>query len=211
MSIPTSTFRFVYYFAKQQRNQFAILMLSFMIWAVNDSVFPYFLKRIVNSVQAYHGISTGVYAAVGGSLALVIIFWAMAEFFMRLQGILQIYTFPRFRARIREAVFDYVKSHSHDYFSSHFSGSLANKLADLPTSCQTILEIIIFQFITVTVGGLVVISTMWFTTTFFAGILILWLCIHMGITLFFLRQSECFVGSACWCRIEFKWKNRRCV
>ena len=48
--------------------KFSILMLAFMVWAINDSVFPYFLKRIVNTVQAYHGLPAGIYAAVGGSL-----------------------------------------------------------------------------------------------------------------------------------------------
>lgn len=190
MRLPITTFRFIYHFARQQALKFSILMLAFMIWAVNDSIFPYFLKRIVNTVQAYQGLPAGVYAAVGGSLFLVIIFWGMSEFFMRLQGILQIYTFPQFRANIRSAVFDHVKSHSHEYFSNNFAGNIGKKLGDLPTSCQTIMEIICFQLVTIGTGTVIVLAMMWYIHPLFAVLLLSWLTIHLGIIALFFRKTN---------------------
>ncbi len=190
MNLPTSTFRFIYYFARQQSTKFAILMFAFMIWAINDSIFPYFLKRIVNTVQTYHGVPAGVYAAVGGSLLLVVVFWCVSELFMRLQGILQIYTFPQFRANIRAAVFDHVKSHSHEYFSNNFAGNIAKKLGDLPTSCQTIMEIVCFQLVTICTGTILVLAMMWATHPLFAIILMIWLCIHLSIIAIFFRKTN---------------------
>lgn len=190
MRLPTVTFSFIYHFARQQAVKFSILMLAFMIWAINDSVFPYFLKRIVNTVQAYQGLPAGVYAAVGGSLLLVVLFWGIAEFFMRLQGILQIYTFPQFRANIRAAVFDHVKSHSHEYFSNNFAGNIGKKLSDLPTSCQTIMEIICFQLVTIGTGTIIVLAMMWYTHALFAVILLIWLTIHLSIIALFFRTTN---------------------
>ncbi len=160
-------------------------MLAFAVWAINDSIFPYFLKRIVNTVQTYQGIPAGIYAAVVSSLLLVMIFCCVSEFFMRVQGMLQIYTFPQFRANIRAAVFNHVKSHSHEYFSNNFAGNIAKKLADLPTSCQTIMEIVYFQLITIGTGTILVLAMMWVTHPLFAIILIIWLCIHLSIIAFF--------------------------
>src|SRR5260221_2700978 len=148
MSLPTTTYKFIFHFVRQQKFKFLLLTLSSVIWALNDVLFPYFLKRLVNTIHAYQGNPENIYTAVKGILVLLVLFWVVTEIFQRGQGFLQAFTFPRFRAKIRAAVFGYVQSHSHDYFMSHFAGTIAKKLADLPTSCQAIMEIICFQFVT---------------------------------------------------------------
>ena len=190
MTLPRSTFKFILHFARLQWVKFTAFMLISVIWAVNETIYPYFLKRIVDIVQAYHGEPAGVYAAVGGVLILLVSFWIVSEVFQRIQGILQIYAFPRFRADIRAAVFKYVQSHSHEYFSSHFAGNIAKKLADLPNSSQTIMEIVCFQFITAITGAIIVLVMMWNTQPLFACILFAWLCIHLGLTAIILRYAD---------------------
>jgi len=190
MQLPTSAFPFIFHFVRKQRLYFSVLILSFIIWAVSDAVFPYFLKRVIDTVAAWQGNREGVYTAVKTPLILLALFWVGAELAMRLQGVLQIYTFPRFRANIREAVFDYVKSHSHEFFSSQFSGSLAKKLADLPKSCQTIMEIICLQFATAATGALIVMVMMWFTRPVFSLILFAWLVFHLLLTTLFMRAGH---------------------
>ncbi|TAK79059.1 MAG: ABC transporter ATP-binding protein [Gammaproteobacteria bacterium] len=193
MNLPKTTFKFILHFIYQQWLKFFILIFAFVVMAVSDTLFPYFLKRIINTVATYHGDPSGIYRAAAEPILLLILFWFGAEFFMRLQGILQIYTFPRFRASIRAAVFDYVKAHSHEYFANHFAGSIAKKLSDLPTSCQSIIEIIGFQFVTAATGIILVTIMMWLTNPWFALILIAWLAIHLIITILFLQH-----GNALW-------------
>lgn len=190
MKLPHSAFRFIFYFVKQQWLKFAFLALSSVVWATNDTFYPYFLKQIVNTLQHYHGNPVSVFAALKWVLLMLVIFWLLSDFFMRMQTIVQVYTFPQFRASIRAAVFNYVKSHSHEYFASNFAGNLANKLADLPTSCQTILEIFCFQFVTAMIGVIIVFCMMWNTKPIFAGLVIAWLCVHMVITFTFLRSGN---------------------
>lgn len=190
MSVPTTTFSFILHFVRQQQLKFIILIATSITWALNEALFPYFLKRIVNIVQSYQGAPEGIYAAVSGVMLVLVAFWLVSEFFQRTQGIVQIYTFPQFRANIRRAVFDYVKSHSHEYFSSHFSGNLAKKLADLPTSSQSILEILCFNFVPAAAGALLVLVMMWQTKPFFALILLVWLSLHLGFTYLYLRNSN---------------------
>jgi len=190
MNFPQNTFQFVFHFARKQWVKFAIIAFSFFAWAISDAVFPYLLKRVVNAVQIYHGDRMGIYAAVGGVLLLIVASWVMAEFFMRMEGIIQIYAFPRFRADIRDAVFNYVTSHSHEYFASNFAGNIAKKLADLPTSSQALVEIICFQFVTAATGSAIVLLMMFLTHPLFAGILFVWLCIHLTISFLFLRYGD---------------------
>lgn len=190
MTLPKSLFRFIYYFVVQQKFKFAFLVITAIAWGINDTIFPYFLKRIVNTLQFYQHNPAGIYAGVGGILILLASFWVFTEILLRMQGVIQIYTLPRFRASIRESVFTYVKSHSHEYFSNHLAGELAKKLSDLPTSCQTIMEIICLQFVTATVGAIMVLVMMWATKSVFAIILLLWLVFHMGVTILFMRRAN---------------------
>lgn len=190
MSIPQSPYRFILHFARKQWPQFTFLVATSVVWAVSDAFFPYFLKRIVNTIESYHGPRAGVYAALAGILTVLALFWLVSEVLLRAQGMVQVYTFPRFRATIRAAVFKYVTAHSHDYFSNHFAGSLAKKLADLPTSCQTVMETICYQFITATVGALLVLVMMWHVHAVFAWILLVWMSMHMGLAFLMLRHSK---------------------
>lgn len=190
MTIPQSTYSFIFHFAKKQWLQFSLLILSFIIWAVSDAVFPWFIKQIVDTISAWQGDRAAIYAALSGVLFILILFWTTSEIFMRFQGILTIYTFPQFRANIRNTVFNYVTSHSHEYFASHFAGNIAKKLSDLATSCQAVMEIICFQFVTALTGSVIVLGMMWMTSPFFALILITWLCIHLGIMFLFLRYGN---------------------
>lgn len=190
MNLPKSTFRFILHFLYQQRLKFAFLIGVSLIWAANDAIFPYFIKRIVDTVTNYHGVRSGIYAAAGGTLAVLVLFWLSAEALMRIQGVVSIYTFPEFRNNIRNSVFSYVKSHSHEYFSNQFAGNIAKKLADLPTSCQTVMEIVCFNFTTAAAGATIVLVMMWLTSPFFALILLAWLVMHLGLTALLMSRSN---------------------
>lgn len=190
MDIAKSPYQFVLHFVKQQKAKFLTLLLISTLWALNDAVFPYLLKLVVDELHKFQGDRAQIYTVVSHLLILVVVFWTLTEILMRIQGIIQIYTFPQFRAQIRATVFDYVKLHSHEYFSNQFAGNLAKKLADLPTSSQTIMEIICFQYITAATGAIMVLVMMWMTKPVFAGILFLWLVIHLSIAIVFLQRSN---------------------
>lgn len=182
--------QFIFQFVKKQRFYFFSICLCFILWGICDAIFPYFLKRIIDQIESFQGDPKNIYSAIMWPFLIVVFLGLFAEICMRIQGILQIYTFPTFRSNIRKTVFDYVKSHSHDYFSSHFAGNIAKKLADLPTSCQVIMEIICMQVITAATGTIIVLGSMWITKPLFALILLAWLFLHIAITFFFLRYEN---------------------
>jgi ATP-binding cassette subfamily B protein len=108
-ALPTRCFPFLVYFTKKQAVLFFLLMFTSIIWALDETIFPYLLKLIVNHLMAYQGERAAVYPSLMPILMLILGFWFVAEIATRSQGILQIYIFPYFRANIRHAVFDYVK------------------------------------------------------------------------------------------------------
>lgn len=190
MNLPNSAFSFIYHFIKRQRLGFLVINAIAILWALNDTFFPFFLKLIVNKIQHFTGEPSQIYSAVESVLILLILFWILTELCLRIQGIVQIYTFPHFRANIRKTVFDYVKFHSHDYFANHFAGNIAKKIADLPASCQSIMEIICFNFMTAITGSIIALIMMWMIKPLFAVVLFIWLILHLGLTFLFLRHGN---------------------
>lgn len=190
MNLPHTPFRFILYFARQQWRLFTFITVASLVWAVSDTLFPYFLKLIINTVQNYHGERAGIYTALSGVLVMLVLFWSLSEVIIRAQGIAQIYIFPQFRANIRSAVMNYVKSHSHSYFANSFAGNLAKKLSDLPTSCQSLADTICFQFVTAATGALLVLIMMFEVKWIFGVILVTWLCLHLGLVFFMLKKSQ---------------------
>lgn len=190
MKLPSTTAGFIFSFVRQQWVKFLLLAMISVIWAMNETIFPYFLKRIVDVLQTYQGERAEIFSAIQGLLIALGLFWLVTEILHRCQGVIQIFTFPQFRANIREMVFKRVQSHSHEYFANHFAGNISKKISDLPTSCQTIMEIICLQFVTAIAGAIVVIVTLYMTKPIFAMILIIWLFIHFGLTMLFLRKCN---------------------
>ena len=189
MSLPTTTSRFIFHFVCKQKIKFSVFIFTSIIWAVNDALFPYFIKHMVNILENYQGDPNDVYMSLSGILLALVIVWIFTELLLSIQGIVQIYTYPYFRANIRSAVFNYVKSHSHEYFSSQFAGNIGKKITDLPTSCQTVMKTICFDFVTAGTGVVIVAFMMWSINPIFSYILLIWLCAHLGITFVFLRYG----------------------
>lgn len=170
--------------------KFAVIVFTSIIWAVNDTIYPYLIKTIVDTLQNYQGDRANIYAVVKGTLVLLVLFWVGSEILQRTQGFIQLYVFPNFARICALAVFNYVKSHSHDYFSTHFAGNLSKKLSDLPTSSQAIVEIVCYQFVTAATGSVLVIIMMWLTQPIFAAIVMTWLIIHFVLTFLFLHYGD---------------------
>lgn len=183
-TLPTTLWRFLFYFMRQQWFKFSIIFLASTLMAINDAIYPYFLKQIVNSLNQYDGPKAEVFTAISVPVILLTLSWAITEIFQRLQGIVAIYAFPALRAAIRNEAFTYVQGHSPHYFANEFAGNLAKKISDLPNKCQNIVEIISYQFITVFFGCAIVIWLMWRAQPIFALILLAWIIIHLMISFF---------------------------
>ncbi len=163
-------------------------MLTAVIWAVNQAFFPYFIKNIINILSQFEKNKTSVYPLLQKPFIALLSLWFIMECAMRLQGFLSIKVFPQFRAHIREAIFNYVKQHSHAYFADNFSGNIAKKLSDLPESCQTLIEIILFNFASILPVFAIAVILMWLTNIGFAIILLVWFTIHIGLMFLFIRK-----------------------
>jgi ATP-binding cassette, subfamily B, bacterial len=190
MSLPKKPLPFIIWFIKKQIMGFSIVLMAGMIWAINEMCFPYFLKWIINSINTYHGIPAQIYTILSKPLIILAVLWMTMELAMRVQGIMLIYLYPRFRANIREAVLAYIKQHSHRYFAENFAGSISKKLSELPSSCQNITEIVFFNFVPILLAFVIAFVLMTKTKLIFSFIMLGWFLLHFVLTAFFLRHNN---------------------
>lgn len=190
MRLPKSITAFLWHFVKMQPLAFILLFITALLWSVNETFFPYFLKLIINTIHHYPSKPQLVWHALMLPIAGLGIFWLLMEAAMRFQGFMTVRTFPQFRANMRMAVFDYTKRHSFEYFSNNFAGSIAKKISELPTSSQTLMEILIFNLTAILFAFVIAVVLMWLTKPIFAVILLSWFILHVGITFLFLRIGD---------------------
>jgi ATP-binding cassette subfamily B protein len=191
MHLPKTIRGFFWFFVKKQRWTFLILLVSALTWSINDSLTPYFIKIMVNTLAGFKGHAPqNIFARLAYPIGGILTIWIILEIGMRLQGIISIYFFPKLRSSIREYVFNYVKQHSFEYFANNFAGSIANKLVDLPTSTQTALELTLFNFLPILVLLLISLFLMQQVSNLFAALMLGWAALHIGLTFLFLSKGK---------------------
>lgn len=190
MYLPNTLFSFITHFLKKQWISFLILTFAAIFWMLGGVVFPYFLKNIINNLQSFSGDRVLVYGQIGMALAELIGFWVLGECFVRIQGIMQLYTFPSFRSAIREKIVSYTMHHSHHFFCNILSGDLANKVNMIIAGSERLLSIVLFQFTTMAIGISLTLIMLWKAHPVFTLILLAWMLIHISIILLFLNKGK---------------------
>ena len=196
MKLPKSLPGFIWFFAKQQLPAFIFIIITSWVWATNESLFPYFIKSFVNTINHYHGDPLQVWHVLKVPLIGLTSLWLTMELSMRTQGLVMMKAFPRLRAQMREAIFHYVRQHSHDYFANNFAGNIASKINDLPSGIELILQIFLFNFIAFAVAFLVAIIMIWHVSLYFALLLLGWSICHMLVTCLFLKSGYALAEAA---------------
>lgn len=189
MKLPKSLPAFIWFFAKKQLAAFIFIIVTSWVWATNESLFPYFIKSFVNDINTYHGDPLQVWHILKTPLIGLTALWLTMELSMRTQGLVMMKAFPRLRSQMREAIFHYVRQHSHEYFANNFAGNIASKINDLPSGIELILQIFLFNFIAFAVAYFVAVIMIWRVSMFFALLLLAWSLCHMIITMIFLKSG----------------------
>lgn len=191
MNLPKTVFPFIFYFARQQWIKLIITILASASWGIYSAFFPCFIKNLINILELHQFTSADIYSASGKILGLIIGLWILAHLFHILQGfVFRVKFCACFRASIRQALFQYVQTHSSDYFATHFSGTIANKISDIPTNCEVMLNMLCVEFTTALVMALTIFITMWMTHPPFALLLMVWLLFHFVTTFAFLQKAN---------------------
>lgn len=187
---PQKSLSFFWSYVKKQPLGFGFIFITCLIWPVNETLFPYFIKVIINVLdvarQEPELLPQGLKFPVIGLVSV----WLLMEFAMRTQGITTAFVIPKFKARIREQVFAYTLGHSPRFFANHFAGSIANKISDLVHSSERLFEILFFNFISIGFSVLLAIVILTHSHPIFGVIMTVWCLTHFGILALFLKKNR---------------------
>ncbi len=192
MKIPKNLCGFIWFFIKLQPYAFAFIIATACIWAINESLYPYFIKSLVNNINDYQGNPHHIWHSLKIPLISLSCLWLTMEFSMRTQGLVMMKVFPKMRAQIREMVCNYVRQHSHEYFINNFAGNIASKINDLPSGIELILQVLVFNFISFGVAFLVAIIVITHVSWYFSALLVGWSICHLLLTAVFLKSGYYF-------------------
>lgn len=120
---------------KPYKGIIALIFLSGALWGGYVSALPYLLKLIIDGLSASKPIEALYWPAIGYVVA-----YGLAALNFRALDIIKYRILPPIKKSISMEMFNYIKYHSHNYFQNQFAGALSNKVNDMVTSLESLLN-----------------------------------------------------------------------
>jgi ATP-binding cassette, subfamily B, bacterial len=144
--LPDLPFSFLLYFARHYWVGISAMFLFELGQAVCQISIPYAIKELIDSGAhtakdfdtAWQMLQAPLQTFVWLSLGILL--------FSRASGTTLVLVGPALRKRIRRTVFEYLQYHSHRFFISNFSGSLANRISEVAMGVAHALWTVLFDF-----------------------------------------------------------------
>ncbi len=185
--LPNKLLPFFWHFIRKQPVAFAVFFIAPMSVVLEANVLPYSLKMIIDGIGAHSGDKSTIYDAIAPALWLGGISWLLFFIIIRVQNFWQAFVIPKFEADIRMSVVEYMTYHSHRYFADQLSGSLSNKINDLPKALESIRMVICWNGITTLAVVTVSLAMLVSVSAVFAWVLAIWIVAHLAVSIYFAR------------------------
>ncbi|MGK5594022.1 MAG: ABC transporter ATP-binding protein [Parachlamydiaceae bacterium] len=187
--LPKNLTSFIFYFLKKQWKWFLLAQLFCFGWSIDHTFWPVIIMNLIDTITTHAEERQNAFQLLSPVLISGACLWILVELCFRFSGIILAKIIPRFEAQVRMAMLDYVLKHSYSYFNQNFSGSIANKIADMAQSLTHILQLVMSLFLPVLVAISIAIYFFALVQWPFAFILGSWIIAHM--TICFLFATKC--------------------
>lgn len=187
---------FIGFLAQFLRAQKWVFIVIFVIdsfaWSLDALLWPYILHLVVDIFTQYEGDRSAAWGALKvpiiGGLCLVV----YMEIASRTMGFLMAKAIPKLQADIRLKMFDHIQRHSPHYFNERFAGSLANKITDMTTQAESILQQLFWPVVPAIATCILGSLFLSWVNPIFAWILLAWVAIHLTVCLIFTRPCDAY-------------------
>lgn len=169
---------------------FFILLLDSFAGPLENVLSPYIFRIIIDTFNQYESARMAAWGAllipVIGALSLVL--WI--EIASRTMGFIWARAMPKLQATIRMEMFDHIQHHSPHYFNERFAGSLANKITDMTTQVDLILQQLWWPIFPAMMNCILGALILWFVNPIIAFLFLSWFGIHLGICFALARPCD---------------------
>lgn len=181
---------FFWQFIRRQKGTFFSILVQDCLNCLDSLLWPFILRWVIdifaqnesNRLLAWEPLQTPIILSV-----CLIVF---IEINSRTMGFLMARGVPKVQADMRMAMFDHVQRHSPHYFNERFAGSLANKITDMTTQVESILQQLFWPIISSVATSILGVVFLWFVHPILAGILAVWVIVHLSICTMFSRACD---------------------
>lgn len=182
--------RFVLYFLKSYKWGLALMFLLELGQAGCQIMVPYAIKQIIDVyTQAPVDPNISIFVQYKDPLVLFVSLSLGVLFFSRASGAMLVIIGPSLRRRVRNDLYHYLQYHSQRFFSSHFSGSLSNRISEVSMSVNHCMWTILFDFwpiiVTFSVSLYLLLNAHWDLGIFLGG----WIVFYIVVS--FLLAKKC--------------------
>ncbi len=164
------------------RFYFAMLIFAGLVWACYMNFSPYFIKMLIDRLPHFKPTFSCVWPAV----AYVGIFLLVALNFRFIDWV-KLRFYPSLKKDISLKVFDYIKCHSHTFFQDHFAGSISNKVNDMVTNVESLIQSA-DEFIGNILSFIISLGMMYAINPLFSLVLFVWWVSFFGVS-FWISQA----------------------
>lgn len=163
--------------------------ISFMfftgtLWGIYVSASPYLLKVVVDNLSQYKTVDKVYIPAI---LYVALYYFIVINF--RVLDWVKYKILPPIKKDIAMKMFNYLKSHSHDFFQNHFAGSMSNKVNDMVVNLESLLNTS-DEFFANAVSFLIAIVVMYTVNPIFALALFTWCITFFYISVRFSKPTH---------------------
>lgn len=183
---------FFFSFIRKQKWAFSSIFIQDCINSLDSLLWPFILRWVIDIFTQNEVNRALAWEPLQIPIILSICLIIFIEINPRTMGFLIPKAVPRLQADIRMTMFDHVQEHSPHYFNERFVVSLTNKITDMTTSVESILQQLFWPIISSIAMSCLGAVFLWFIHPILAGILISWIIVHLSICLLFSKTSDVY-------------------
>lgn len=183
---------FFWKFIRKQKWTFFSIFIQDCINTFDSLLWPFILRWVIDIFTQNEAHRALAWDSLQAPIIISICLIVFIEINSRAMGFLMAKAIPKLQADMRMTMFDHVQEHSPHYFNERFAGSLANKITDMTSAVESILQQLFWPIISSIAMSIFGALFLWFVHPILSGILVLWIIVHLSICLIFSRTCDLY-------------------
>lgn len=184
--------QFLWKFMRPQKGRFVSIFFQDCLNCLDSLLWPFLLRWVIDIFSQHEENRSLAWDSLQAPIIAGVCLIIFIECNSRLMGFLMAKAIPKLQADIRMAMFDHIQHHSPHYFYERFAGSLANKITDMTTQVESIIQQLFWPLISSMATAILGAIFLWFVHPLLAYILILWVIVHLAICLIFSKKCDIY-------------------
>ncbi|MCB1213478.1 MAG: ABC transporter ATP-binding protein [Chlamydiia bacterium] len=182
---------FIFKCGKKQKWTFLLIaLLDAFSWPLDSLLWPYLLRLLVDLFTQFDGDRLNAWHALVPLMIAGVSLVLFVELAARFMGFLMANTLPKLIAEVRMKMFDHIQRHSPRYFNDRFAGNLANRISEMTSRVEVIIQMLFWPVIPA-ISAVILASLMLYQVSWILSMILLgWISLHLAICLLCSRSCD---------------------